>query len=191
MFYADYRQRPLSTFSFTVVLHTSVEPASVISSARHVLAELAPEMPPRFRTVREAIDATTVSRRFTLGLTAFFAAAAVLLALLGVYGVLSYLVEQRRQEFGVRMALGARPRDIGSLIIREAARLAAIGIAIGVVASLLLTRGLKGMLFAVPPTDAATYVVVIAILGVCALVAGQVPAIAATRVSPVRALRDE
>lgn len=115
----------------------------------------------------------------------------MLLALLGVYGVLSYLVEQRREEFGVRMALGARPRDVGGLVIHEAARLVTVGITIGTVASLLLTRGLKGILFGVPPTDAATYVVVIAILGVCALVAGQIPALAATRVSPVRALHDE
>ena len=191
MFYADYRQRPLTTFNFTIVLRTSVDPASVVPIARRVLAELAPDMPPRFRTVREAIDATTVSRRFTLGLTGFFAAAAVLLALLGVYGVLSYLVEQRRHEFGVRMALGARPRDVGGLVMREAARLVALGVTIGVGASLLLTRGLKGMLFGVPPTDALTYVVVIAALGVCGLVAGQIPAAAATRVSPMRALHDE
>lgn len=124
-------------------------------------------------------------------MAATVAAAAVLLALLGVYGVLSYLVEQRREEFGVRMALGARPRDVGGLVIHEAARLVTVGITIGTVASLLLTRGLKGILFGVPPTDAATYVVVIAILGVCALVAGQIPALAATRVSPVRALHDE
>jgi putative ABC transport system permease protein len=191
MFYADYRQRPLPTFNFTVTLRTSVEPASIVPGARRVLAELAPDMPPRFRTVREAIDATTVSRRFTLGLTAFFAGAALLLALLGIYGVLSYLVEQRRHEFGVRMALGARPRDVSTLVMREAARLVACGVTIGVVASLLLTQGLKGMLFGVPPSDAVTYVVVITTLGLCALVAGQIPAVAATRVSPVRALHDE
>ncbi len=140
MFYADYRQRPLSTFDFNVVLQTSVDPATVIPAARRILAEMAPEMPPRFRTVREAIDASTASRRFTLGLTGFFAGAAMLLALLGVYGVLSYLVEQRRQEFGVRMALGARPSDVRRLVMKEAAWLVVVGLTLGVAGSLAAAR---------------------------------------------------
>ena len=117
MFYADYRQRPLSTFDFNVVLQTSVDPATVIPAARRILAEMAPEMPPRFRTVREAVDASTASRRFTLGLTGFFAGAAMLLALLGVYGVLSYLVEQRRA--GVRRPDGARGAAVGRAAARD------------------------------------------------------------------------
>ncbi len=190
MFYADFRQRPLSTFDFNVVLQTSVDPATVIPAARRILAEMAPEMPPRFRTVREAIDASTASRRFTLGLTGFFAGAAMLLALLGVYGVLSYLVEQRRQEFGVRMALGARPSDVRRLVMKEAAWLVVVGLTLGVAGSLAAARVLDKVLFGVASTDVATYVGVTLTLGVAALVAGQLPAIRATRVDPVRALHE-
>ena len=190
MFYADYRQRPLSTFDFNVVLHTSVDPATVIPAARRILAEMAPEMPPRFRTVREAIDASTASRRFTLGLTGFFAGAAIFLALLGIYGVLSYVVEQRRQEFGVRMALGARPSDVRHLVMKEAAWLVVVGLTLGVAGSLASARILDQVLFGVASTDAMTYVGVTLSLGVAALVAGQLPAIRATRVDPVRALHE-
>ena len=178
------------TFDFNVVLQTSVDAATVIPAARRILAEMAPEMPPRFRTVREAIDASTASRRFTLGLTGFFAGAAMLLALLGVYGVLSYLVEQRRQEFGVRMALGARPSDVRRLVMKEAAWLVVFGLTLGVAASLAAARVSTQVLFGVASTDAPTYVGVTLALGVAALVAGQLPAIRATRVDPVRALHE-
>jgi len=190
MFYADYRQRPLGTFDFNVVLQTSVDPATVIPAARQILKEMAPDMAPRFRTVREAIDASTASRRFTLGLTSFFAGSAMLLALLGVYGVLSYLVEQRRQEFGVRMALGARPSDVRRLVMSEAAWLIVIGLGLGVGGSLALSRVLDGVLFGITATDVVTYVSVTTLLGLAALVAGQLPAIRATRVNPVTTLHE-
>jgi predicted permease len=189
-FYADYRQRPLGTFDFNVVLQTSVDSALVIPAARRILSEMAPDMPPRFRTVREAIDASIASRRFTLGLTGVFAGAAMLLALLGVYGVLSYLVEQRRQEFGVRMALGARPSDVGRLVMKEAAWLVVVGLTLGVAGSLVAARVLDKVLFGVASTDVATYVGVTLALGVAALVAGQLPAMRATRVDPVKALHE-
>ncbi len=188
MFYADFRQRPLDTFDFSVVLHTSVEPVTLIPAARRVLAEMAPDMPPTFRTVREALDGTTASRRLTLALTSFFAGAAMLLALLGVYGVLSYQVEQRRQEFGVRMALGARPADVRRLVMREAGWLVVIGLGLGVSAALAVSRVLEGVLFGISSTDVATYIGVIAALGLAALAAAQLPAIRATRVDPVKAL---
>jgi ABC-type antimicrobial peptide transport system permease subunit len=190
MFYADFRQRPLTTFDFYVVLQTSVPANSVIAGARRILAEMAPEMPPRFRTVREALDVSTASRRFTLGLIAFFAGAALLLALLGVYGVLSYLVEQRRREFGVRLALGAEPSDVAGLVMGEAARLVTAGLAIGIGASLMLGRVLERVLFGVGPTDVATYLGVALVIGISALVSGQLPARRATRVNPVSVLQD-
>ena len=190
MFYADYRQRPLSTFDFNVVLQTSVQPASLIPDARRILAEMAPEMPPRFQTIRQALDGTTASRRFTLGLTTFFAGAATLLALLGIYGVLSYLVEQRRQEFGVRMALGARPVDVRRLVMREATSLIVVGLTLGIGASLALSNLLDRLVFGITTTDMVTYAIVTVVLGVAALVAGQLPAMRATRVDPVRALHE-
>jgi ABC-type antimicrobial peptide transport system permease subunit len=114
----------------------------------------------------------------------------MLLALLGVYGVLSYLVEQRRQEFGVRMALGARPSDVQRLVMKEAVWLVVFGLTLGVAASLAAARVLDKVLFGVASTDVATYVGVTLALGVAALVAGQLPAIRATRIDPVRALHE-
>jgi hypothetical protein len=191
LFYADYRQRPRSTFDFNVVLQASVDPATLIPVARRILGELAPDMAPRFRTIREAIDNTTASRRLTLGLTGFFAGSAMLLALLGVYGVLSYQVEQRRQEFGVRMALGARAADVRRLVFRDAGRLVVLGLSLGVVCSFALSGLLEGVLFGVTGTDALTYVGVTTALGLAAAIAGQVPAIRATRVNPVAVLHEK
>jgi predicted permease len=188
MFYADFRQRPLDTFDFNVVLHTSVEPATLIPAARRILAEMAPEMPPTFRTVREVLDGTTASRRLTLALTGFFAGAAMLLALLGVYGVLSYQVEQRRQEFGVRMALGARPADVRRLVMREAGWLVIVGLGVGVIGALASSRVLDSVLFGISSTDVFTYAGVMTVLGIAALVAAELPAMRATRLDPVEVL---
>ncbi|MPY87292.1 MAG: FtsX-like permease family protein [Luteitalea sp.] len=190
-FYADYRQRPFMTFDFTLVLHTSVEPTSVVADARRVISELAPEAPPRFRTVTEVVSGSTAGRRFTFALTGFFATAAMLLAVLGVYGVLSYLVAQRSHELGIRMALGARPFHVYRLVLGEAFWLVGLGLVLGVAAALAMARVLDGMLFGVTSTDGLTYVTVALGLALAALAASQLPAIRATHADPMRALRAE
>ena len=190
-FYADYRQRPLTAFDFTIVLQTAVVPTSLVSDARRIIREAMPEVAPRFRSIEQVVGASIAGRRFTLALTLVFAGAALLLSVLGVYGVLSYLVAQRTQEFGVRMALGARQADVLSLVLGEAARPIAIGLALGVVASLLFRRVLDGVLFGITSTDPLTYVAVIGLLGTAAFAACQLPAIRATRVDPLRALRTD
>jgi putative ABC transport system permease protein len=129
--YVDYRQRPLTTFDFTFVLQTTVPPASLIADARRLIQEVTPETAPRFRAIDQVVADTVSGRHFTLGLTIAFACAALLVAILGVYGVLSYLVTQRMREFGVRIALGAGWRDIQRLVLVEAARLIVLGILIG------------------------------------------------------------
>jgi ABC-type antimicrobial peptide transport system permease subunit len=124
-------------------------------------------------------------------LTSAFAAAALLVGVLGVYGVLSDLVTQRSHEFGVRIALGARWTDIERLVLREAGQLIVLGLAIGTVAAFGAKRVLEGLLFGIRPTDPVTYVGMGAMLAFVALVACQLPAIRAARVDPVRTLRAE
>lgn len=188
-FYADYRQRPLAAFNFTAVLQTSVPPSSLVAEARQILRELNPELAPHFRAIEDVVGATVAGRRFTLALMAGFAGAAMLVAVLGLYGVLSYLVTQRGQEFGVRIALGAQWTDIQRMVLGEAGVLVLIGLTIGIGLTLVAKRLLEGMLFGVRPTDPLTYLVVSALLATIAFIACQVPAIRAARINPLRALR--
>jgi putative ABC transport system permease protein len=189
--YAGYRQRPLSTFDFTFVLQTMLPPTSLVADARRLIQELSPEAAPRFRAIDEVVDASVAGRRLTLGLTVAFAAAAMLVAILGVYGVLSYLVTQRTQEFGVRIALGARWRDIQRLVLIEAGRLIILGMAIGISLALAAKRVLEGMLFGIRSTDPVTYLGMGLLLAVVAFLACQLPAIRAARVDPLRTLRGD
>lgn len=190
-FYAEYRQRPLLAYDFTFVLHTAVPPSSLVADARRVVRDLHPEVAPQFRAIDEVVGASTAGRRIALAVTGGFAAAAMLVAILGLYGVLSYLVTQRSQEFGVRIALGAHWRDIQRLVLGEAARLVVLGLVLGVGLALAGSRALEGTLFGIRATDPATYLGVSALLAIVAVVACQVPAIRAARVDPVRTLRAE
>jgi predicted permease len=131
------------------------------------------------------------SRRFPLLLVGVFAATALVLALVGIYGVVSYSVGQRRRELGIRLALGADPRNVIALFLRHSALMAGLGTAIGVGAALIGTRFVSGMLYGVAPSDPATYVAVAALLSVAALSATLIPALRATRVDPTVTLRSE
>ena len=139
----------------------------------------------------EIVARSIASQRFSVILLGIFAALALLLASIGIYGVLSYLVAQRTQEIGVRMALGARHVDVLRLVLGDGARMMLVGIAIGVLAALGLTRWLTSMLFGVTPTDPLTFAAVAAVLCGIGLCACYVPAHRAMRVDPIRALRHE
>ncbi len=191
MFYGDYRQRPLVSFDFTVVLQTTVPPSSLVAEARHIVQELNPELAPQFRAIEEVVGASVAGRRFTLALMMGFAGAAMLVAVLGLYGVLSYLVTQRGQEFGVRIALGAQWSDIERLVLGEAGLLVMTGLAIGIGLTLVGKRILEGMLFGVRSTDPVTYIAVSVLLAAIAFLACQVPAARAARINPLRTLRAE
>jgi putative ABC transport system permease protein len=187
-FYGYSRQRRVSDFS--VVIQSGADPASIVGPARRALRELAPSMPPRFRTIEEVIAGSIAQRRFTLALLAAFGTTALLLATMGVYSVVAYLVAQREHEIGIRVALGAQRGDVLGLVVRHGAVLTLVGIGIGVGAALWLTRLLTGLLYGVTPTDPVSFVVVIGLLLGVALAASYLPARRATRVDPMSVLRN-
>lgn len=137
------------------------------------------------------VDSSTVARRLSLGIAGAFAAAALLLAVLGVYGMLSYAVACRRRELAVRLALGARPGDVRRLVLGDVGRLVLVGLALGGAGALAATRMLQGMLFGVEPIDPVTYAAMAGVVGLSALLASQAPIARATRVDPMQALRTE
>jgi predicted permease len=188
--YGHYRQRPVPAFAFNVVIQTTAPPAAIVPAARRVVSELRPDVPPRFRTIETVIAESVADRRFVLLLVGVFGSAAMLLATLGVYSVISYVVAQRRQEIGVRVALGAQSGDVLRMVLRQGFTLAFFGLAIGVVAALFVGRLLSAFLFGVSPNDPVAFGTVILVLAGVALFASLVPALRATRVDPITALRN-
>jgi putative ABC transport system permease protein len=141
--------------------------------------------------LRAYLRATLAERTFTLALLGLFGALALLLAAVGIYGVISYTVSQGTREVGIRLALGAQQRDILGMVLRQGLVLVGAGLAIGVAASFGLTRFMASLLYEVRPTDFATWVIVALVLALVALSAAYLPARRATRVDPIVALRYE
>lgn len=189
--YANYRQRPRRTADFSVVMRTTADPAAVFATARRILSELDPTIPPRFDTFDQILSASLNGRRFNLLLVGVFAGAALLLAMAGIYGVLAYSVARRTREIGVRIALGATTANVLKLILKQAARTALIGLGIGLIVSLMLTRTMRSLLFGVSPGDPLTLASVAFLLLLLAMLASYIPARRATRVDPMVALRYE
>ncbi len=151
---------------------------------------LDPELPVfGVTTMEDLMSASMARRRFSLFLMSAFAVLALLLAAMGIYGVMAFVVSQRVQEFGIRAALGAQPRDILMLAFRPGLVLTATGTGIGLAASILVTRLMSSLLFGVSASDPFTFAAVPVLLGIVALAACYIPALRATRVSPVEALR--
>jgi putative ABC transport system permease protein len=140
---------------------------------------------------QERVADSIAARRVTTWLLAAFAGTALLLAMVGLYGVMAYTVTQRTREFGVRVALGARVRDILQLVVGQGMRLVIVGLVVGVVGSLALTRVLSGFLFGVQPTDPLTFAVVSVLLAAVGALACYLPARRATKIDPMSALRAE
>jgi putative ABC transport system permease protein len=179
-------------FMMTLVLRTSVDPVSLVSAVWKQVSDLDKNLPVYgVQTMDDVLSAEVASQRFNAGALAGFAGLAVLLAGVGIYGVMAYAVSQRTREMGVRMALGAGQGNVLRMILSQGLRLAAIGVVLGLAASLGLTRLMTGLLFGVKPSDPETFVFVTAALLVVALAACWIPAWRATRVDPVIALRYE
>jgi predicted permease len=178
--------------SMSVVLRTAGDPMAVAGPAREEIRALDPNLPvAELRTLDEVRSASAAQPRFLSLLLGVFSAMALLLAAVGIYGTLSYLVAQRTREFGIRMALGARASEIMRMVVRRGAALTVSGLAVGIAAALLLTRLLAGLLYGVTTTDAVTYAAAPAVLLAVALLACWLPARRATRVDPMVALRGE
>jgi putative ABC transport system permease protein len=178
--------------ALSFVLRSTGEPAGLFSAVRATVADVDPNQPlHNVMTMEQRLADTTTSRRLNSALLGGFAAVALLLAVLGIYGVMSYAVTQRRREIGVRMALGAQRSDVLGLVLRRGLRLTLLGVAIGLVGALALTRYLSSLLFEVRPTDPLTFAVIPLILAAAALLACWLPARRAARVDPMVALRTE
>ncbi len=183
---------PLVAKSVAVVLRTQGDPAAVMGQVRQAVKEIDPrQVIYNVQTMDDVVATSFAARRLTMILLGVFAALALVLACVGIYGVTSYLVEQRTNEIGIRMALGAQRRDILHLVLGEGTRMALIGAAIGIAASLGLTRLMATQLFGVSAHDPLTYLSVAVLLMLVAIVACYIPARRAMRVDPMASLRCE
>jgi len=189
--YMAYQQHPETAAGMSVLVRTAIEPTALIETLRSKVHALSTDVPVKFTTVEASLSETVAAPRFRTLLLGIFAALAMCLAMAGVYGVMSYVVGQRANEIGLRMALGASPRDVLRLILSQALALTFVGIAIGLVSTAAMTQLLASMLFGVKATDPLTYFAVAAFLGVVAIAASYIPARRAMRVDPIVALRYE
>jgi putative ABC transport system permease protein len=178
--------------ALSFVIRVTGEPTGLISAVRGVVAEVEPNQSlHNVITMEQRLANITTSRRLNTVLLGSFAAVALLLAVVGIYGVMSYAVTQRRREIGVRMALGAQKRDVLGFVVGGGLRLTLAGVVIGLIGALALTRYLSSLLFEVKPTDPLTFAVIPLVLGAVALFACWLPARRAAKVDPMVALRYE
>ena len=186
--YVPHAQNPWRTMS--LVARTSRDPAAAAPAVRREIRAFDKDLPvARVATMRQVVRERMFQPRVYGTMFGIFAAAALLLASVGLYGVMAYTVAQRTHEIGVRMSLGAQPRDVLRLVVRDGARLTALGLAIGLPAAFGLARLLRGTLYGVSPSDPATFVGISILLTTVAIVASYLPARRAARVDPMEALR--
>jgi putative ABC transport system permease protein len=191
--YVPYTQKVYPSMQIMhVVLRSANDAASVTGSVREAINKLDPDLPmAKVTTLTNLVDDSLAQPRFSMLLLSAFGAIALLLACLGMYGVISYSVAQRTQEIGIRLAVGARPRQVLAMILGQGARLAGLGVAIGLLAALAVTRIMASFLYGVRATDPITFAGVTLLLIVVALLACYLPARRATRVDPLIAIRYE
>ncbi|MGH7616759.1 MAG: ABC transporter permease [Gemmatimonadaceae bacterium] len=188
-FYAYLPQRTHAAYNLRLVLQVAGDPTPVIASAQAIVRQLRPDLPVSVRTIETVVSTSVADRRFVLVLAGVFGGAALLLATLGVYSVVSYAVTQRRQEIGVRIALGARRADVLQLVLRQGATLAVAGIVVGGIGAFFLTTFLRGMVYGVSTTDPMAFSGVLLLLAGVALAASWIPARRAAGVDPMDVLR--
>jgi len=188
--YLPYRQNRIP--EITLLVGAAGDPMALVPAVRKVLNAADREMPlGEVTTMERVLDDSMARRRFPMTLAAALGACAVLLAAIGIYGVTAYAMARRTSEFGVRMALGARPADVVLLVLRHNCGLLAAGAVLGAIPALLVARMMSGMLFAIVPADPAAFAGAVLVLLAGALAASWLPVRRALRLDPVRALRAE
>jgi putative ABC transport system permease protein len=188
--YDAYSQDP-GLFA-TAVIRTEVEPLSLTEPVRQAVWKVDADQPMwKIRTVEFLVQRSAADRKFLMALMGIFATLALVLTIIGLYGVISYLVNQRTQEIGIRMALGAQMRDILGLVLKQGMVLVLAGVGLGLAAAWLLTRLMSRLLYQVSATDPLTFATISLLLVTVALLACYIPARRATKVDPLVALRDE
>ena len=186
------KMMPMVADAVAVVLRTEGDPAAIMSQVRDAVNQVDPrEVIYGAQTMDDVIATSFAARRLSMTLLGIFASLALALSCVGIYGVISYLVGQRTHEIGVRMALGAQRSDVLRLVLGQGARMALIGVAVGIAAALGLTRLMANQLFGVTAHDPLTFVVVTILLTLVALLACYLPARRAVKVDPMVALRYE
>jgi ABC-type antimicrobial peptide transport system permease subunit len=174
-----------------IVARTKSDPALLVSTIREAVRATDKDQPvDKVTTMSSMVRKSIGERRFYMQLLAMFAALAFILASVGVYGVVSYSIAQRTREIGIRVALGAQSRDVLGLVLKEALRLTALGVTLGLAGAFAATRVLRSLLFEVKPTDPATFICLSLLLALVALLASYLPARRATKVDPLVALRE-
>jgi predicted permease len=188
--FLPYPERP--TGRMTLVVRTSGEPLAMTSAVRAQLRALDPQQPVyQVSSMDQLLSGMIAQRRFSMALLGTFAALALVLGIIGVYGVTSYLVAQRTREVGLRLALGAQPKQVVLMVVRQGLATAAVGMAVGLIAAFATTRLMGTLLYGVSPTDVATLLGVTVTLAVATALANYLPARRAARVDPLVALRSE
>jgi putative ABC transport system permease protein len=190
--YLPYAQTPNTEARPTIVVRTSAEPTALVKALRKVISEVDSTVPvDPVETMKQIVSTSVSQSRFRTAVLFVFALLALLVAAIGLYGVMSCLVGQRMPEFGVRMAVGASSGDILRLVLANAAKLVAIGTSIGLLSAALLARLISSLLYGVEPFDATTLAAVSLFLAIVALVASYIPAHRAAKADPNQCLRYE
>jgi predicted permease len=189
-FYLAQTQFPAR--AMTIAFRGRTSPDALLSASKNALRNLDPDLPMYYvRTMQQRVDESLARRRFSMLLLGVFASIALALASIGIYGVMAYLVNQGARELGIRIALGASPRNILTLVIRQGMTLAFAGVTLGLVASFLLTPMIRSLLFGVRATDPITFAGIPFLLVLIALLASYIPAHRAARIDPLISLRCE
>jgi putative ABC transport system permease protein len=176
----------------TIFLRGRLDLSSIPGQVREMVQSVNPELPAYgAQTLDDALAASLAERRFSMELVAAFALTALLLAALGIYGVISFIVSERTRDIGIRLALGAQRRNILDMVLRQGLTLAMVGAAIGLVGGVIVAHLMAGLLYGVRPTDPLTFLGVTLVLTAVALAACYIPARRAMRVNPLVALRNE
>jgi putative ABC transport system permease protein len=189
--YMPYEQHPEPSTALSVLVRTSNDPVALEQTLRRKTRERSPDVPVKFTTMDASLSENVAAPRFRTLMLGIFAAVAVCLAMAGVYGVMAYLVSQRSNEIGLRMALGASPGDISQLVLRQGMLLTGVGLLLGLAGAIAAARLLTSVLFEVKPSDPMTYAAVAALLAAVAMAASYIPAYRASKVDPLVALRQE